>query len=117
MNDNNLRRYKFLKKKILILILIRRRQRQKKRKKAMWMRKLFSERPEKGLFNVLVKDLQLHDAEYFFKSFRMTPQTFELLLSWVGPKIMKSSMRRVVATPEERLAVTRFVILSLVILK
>ena len=36
----------------------------------------------------------------------MSPQTFEKLLSWVGPQIKKSSIRRDVATPDERLAVT-----------
>ena len=36
----------------------------------------------------------------------MSPGTFELLLSWVAPYIKKSSLRRKVASPAERLSVT-----------
>ena len=36
----------------------------------------------------------------------MNPTTFKLLLSWVRPYIRKSSLRRKVATPAERLSVT-----------
>lgn len=77
----------------------------KKRKHRMWMRKIFQERPQKGLFNILVKDLILYDNEYFFRNFRMNPQTLEMLLSWVAPYISKSSLRRAVATAEERLCI------------
>ena len=72
----------------------------------MWIRKLFLEHQQKRLFNILVKYLALHDHEYFFKSFRMSPSTFETLLSWVGPHIRKSSLRREVAGPAEHLCVT-----------
>ncbi|XP_065664391.1 uncharacterized protein LOC136086052 [Hydra vulgaris] len=71
----------------------------------MWMRRIFMERSQKGLFNVLVKDLKLFDSVYFFQSFRMSSQTFEILLSWVAPFISKSSLRRAVATAEERLCI------------
>ncbi|XP_065662775.1 uncharacterized protein LOC136085400 [Hydra vulgaris] len=71
----------------------------------MWMRRIFMERSRKGLFNVLVKDLKLFDSVYFFQSFRMSSQSFEILLSWVAPFISKSSLRRVVATAEERLCI------------
>lgn len=37
--------------------------------KKMWIRRLFQERKNKGLYNVLVKDLSLFDIKYFFKSF------------------------------------------------
>ena len=53
----------------------------------------------------MVKDLKLFDSEYFFQSFRMSSQTFEVILSWVGPFISKSSLRRAVATAEERLCI------------
>ncbi|CAB3979551.1 Hypothetical predicted protein [Paramuricea clavata] len=36
----------------------------------------------------------------------MSPEKFELLLSWVAPSLVKSSLRRSVASPEERLCVT-----------
>ena len=73
----------------------------------MWVRKIFKERQEKGEYHILVKDLQLFDAEYFFKTFRMTVAKFEELLAWVGPSIQKSSRLRVdVPSPAERLCVT-----------
>ena len=99
-----LRKYLLLKKKIIILILIRRRN-ERNAKKRMWVRKIFADRSQHGLFDSLVRELRLHDHYYFFKSFRMYPTTFELLLSWVGPLITKSSLRRPVASPSERLAV------------
>ncbi|XP_065675590.1 uncharacterized protein LOC136091806 [Hydra vulgaris] len=79
----------------------------------MWMRRIFMERSRKGLFNVLVKDLKLFDSVYFFQSFRMSSQTFEILLSWVAPFISKSSLRRAVATAEERLCIAlRYLVTS-----
>ena len=59
-----------------------------------------------SIVNVLMKDLRLHDHEYFFKSFRMNPTAFELLLSWIRPYIRKSLLRREVATPAEIVCVT-----------
>lgn len=50
--------------------------------------------------------MEIFDKEYFFKMFRMSPQKFELLLSWVAPSITKSSLRRSVASPDERLSLT-----------
>ena len=38
--------------------------------------------------------------------FRMTPKRYELLLSWVGPLIMKCSIRREPIEPAERLCIT-----------
>ena len=46
----------------------------------MWIRKTFLEHQKQGLLNVINEDLCLHDLEYFFESFRMSPTTFELLL-------------------------------------
>ena len=95
------------KRKIILLIILRRRQNKKiKIKPRMWMRQIFEERAQKGLFNILVKDLHLYDCEYFFRSFHMSPATFEILLSSVAPFIAKSSLRRAVATAAERLCVT-----------
>ena len=63
------------------MILRRRIIQNRKRRKRTWVRKIFPERYEKGLFNILIKYLRLYDQEYFFKSFRMDSTTFELLLS------------------------------------
>lgn len=97
------------RKKFILLLLLRLRLRWKKARKyrkTQLMRKLFEEREEKSEFNILVRELQIFDHEYFFKSFRMSPTKFERLLSWVAPHITKSSLRRSVASPAERLCVT-----------
>ena len=60
----------------------------------------------KGKFNTLIQDLKLFDSEYFFKQFRMTFTKLEELLSWVAPKIEKSSVRCELIAPEQRLCVT-----------
>ena len=94
----------------LELFILRKEQGEKrvtKHRKKMWVRKIFKERQEKGEYHILVNDLQLFDAEYFFKTFRMTVAKFEELLAWVGPSIQKSSRLRVdVPSPAERLCVT-----------
>ena len=56
---------------------------------------------------MLVRDLRLHDHEYFFSCFRMSLSTFEELLSFVAPIIAKEStaMRDPIG-PSERLALT-----------
>ena len=60
----------------------------------------------KGKFNTLIQDLKLFDSEHLFKQFRMTSTKLEELLSWVALKIEKSSVRRELIAPEQRLCVT-----------
>ena len=72
----------------------------------MWVRKIFMERSWKGEYHLLIKELKLYDHEYFFKQFRMLPDKFEKLLSFVAPLILKSSERREAISPEERLCIT-----------
>ena len=88
------------------MILRRRIIQNRMHRKGTWVRKIFAERYEKGLFNILIKDLRLYDQEYFIISFRMDSTIFELLLSWVGHLIKKYCLRRSVASPTERLSVT-----------
>ncbi|XP_065652846.1 uncharacterized protein LOC136080161 [Hydra vulgaris] len=83
-----------------------------KNKKRFWVRKVYAERLQKGEFHLLVQNLRLHDQEYFFKYFRMSPTTYEEFLSFVAPVIVKqrTTMRDPVS-PSERLAVTlRFLV-------
>ena len=97
----------FLRRKLLILLLLRKRRQRLKYRKRFWVRKVYEERKTKGEFNVLVRELMLADHEYFFRLFRMSPSTFELLLSWVAPLIKKESTRmREAIPPDERLCVT-----------
>ena len=103
---------RFLMRKLLILLLLRRRtkRRQQKYKKNFWVRKIFQERTSKGEYHLLVQDLKLFDHFvhlYFFQCFRMTPSTYEKLLSWVGPLITRKSTRmREPIGASERLCVT-----------
>ena len=90
-----------------LLLLRRRRQRLQKYKKRFWVRRIYADRREKGEFSLLVKDLMLHDHEYFFRYFRMSPSCFEELLAMVAPKITKTSTKmREPIRPAERLCVT-----------
>ena len=50
-----------------ILLLLKRRLSRQERRKRMWVRKIFRERKQKGEFHLLIKELRLHDHEYFFK--------------------------------------------------
>ena len=52
-----------------------------KYKKRSWVRKICSERKQKGEFNMLVKDLRLHNELFSFKYFRMSPTACEELFN------------------------------------
>lgn len=98
------------KRFLLLCILLRRRQQRRKKqqkyKKSIWVRKIFQERQLKSEYYLLIEELKLYDHEYFFKQFRMLPTKFEELLSFVAPLVTKSSIRREVISPEERLCIT-----------
>ena len=68
---------------------------------------MYDEHLQKGEFHLLGRDLRLHDHEYLFKYFRMSPTVFEELLSIVSPIMLKqrAAMRHPIS-PSERLAVT-----------
>ena len=104
----NLRYLLLLKARLLIkILLLRRRERRlQKYKKRFWIRKIYEEREQKGEYHLLIKELRLYDAEYFFRCFRMTPTLFEELLNWFGPFLQKkdTKMRKAIH-PSERLSV------------
>ena len=97
-----------VKKKIAILKLLQlQAERKVPKKKRFWVRKVYAERLQKGEFHLLVRDLRLHDHEYFFRYFRMSPTMFEELLSLISPIIVKQrTIMRDPIAPSERLAVT-----------
>ena len=98
---------KFSRKTLMLLYLWRKKENRKlKKQKKMWIRKIFQERKKYGEFHLLMKELRIADNEYFFKFYRMTPTKFEDLLRIVGPNLVKSSLRREVIEPGERLSVT-----------
>ena len=77
-----------------------------KYKKRFWIRQIFLDRESKGEFCNLVGDLHLFDKEYFYRNFRKLTTTFERLLSWIAPSIVKSADKRPSTSPSERLAIT-----------
>ena len=95
-----------LSRRTLILLILWRRKEARKLRKRKWVRIIFEERNTKGEYKLLIKELQLHDHEYFFKYFRMSPTRYEELLRLVAAHITKSSIRREAIGPGERLAVT-----------
>ena len=68
------------------------------------MRKIYKERKTKGEFHLLVKEMKVCDHE--FKYFRMNPTQYENLLKLIAPAITKSSIKREVIGPSERLSLT-----------
>ena len=78
-----------------------------KKKRKYWVRKIYAKRQTKGEYHLLVQALKLHDQDYFFRCFCMSPENFEMLLSWIGPKIKKvtTKMREPVYVGQ-RLSVT-----------
>ena len=92
---------------LLLLVLYRRRKnRELKNKKRFWVRKIFAQRKEKGEYNNLVREMRIHDHEFFFKMFRMSPSQLEDITKLVAPFITKESVRREAIPPQERLCVT-----------
>ena len=55
-----------------------------KNTKKFWVRKIFALRKEKGEFDSLVREMRLHDREFFFKMFRMNPIQLGELTRLVG---------------------------------
>ncbi|CAB4030052.1 Hypothetical predicted protein [Paramuricea clavata] len=103
----NLRRLLAVKNNIIRLLLLKRRQKRLNRyKKRFSVRQIYAERKQKGEYHLLVKELMLHDQEYFFNCFRMSPTTFEQLLSWIGPLLQRATTKmREPIGPSERLCV------------
>ena len=99
-------KYPLLLKPRMLLKNFLLRRRFQKYKKSIWIRDIYEERKEKGEYHLSIKELRLHDAEYFFKCFRMIPAVFEELLNWMGPHLQKKNdtqMRKAIG-PSERLS-------------
>ena len=70
------------------------------------MGKIFAERKEKGVYEVIVKEARLMDEKFIFRMFRISPAKFEERLKMTASSITKSSMKREAISAEERLCVT-----------
>lgn len=98
------------RRQLLILLLLRRRLKRReleaRNNKRFWVRRLYAERSEKGEYHQLVREMKIFHKEFFFQHFRMGPEKFEEILSYVAHKITKCSIRREPIGPSERLCVT-----------
>lgn len=76
-----------------------------KKHKKMWVSEKFSEleRLAHGAHSNLIAMLRARDPDYFFRLMRMSPETFDLLLSYVGPKIAPARGVRQPILEQERL--------------
>ena len=71
----NRRRLLLLKSNLLLLLYLanRRKKLKFKKKRECWIRDIYQDREEKGEYHSLVKELKIHDRDYFFRCFRMAP--------------------------------------------
>ena len=61
-----------------------------KRKKRYWVKPILEKRQSEGTFKLLIPQLQFHEG--LFKNFlRMTEESYEILLSLVGPIIQRKN--------------------------
>lgn len=84
---------KSLKKKIIKLYALFLEAKEcEKDNKRLWVTKKYSAESRYlfGASRNLVPDLRIHDPQAFFKFVRMSPETFDMLLGLVGPKICPS---------------------------
>ena len=94
------------------LLEIRKLRKIKRNNKRFWVRGIYREREEKGEFHLLVNEMMLHDAEYFFQCFRMSRNTYEQFLTWVDPLIAKqcTKMRDPIGPSERLMGTLRYLV-------
>lgn len=91
---------------ILLALYQRRKKGKAKYLKKYWVRDIFASRKIKGEYYNLVREMRLHDHEFFYKMFRMSPPQLEELTKLIAPYILKDDVRRETIPPQERLCVT-----------
>ena len=91
---------------LMICLIIRRKHRRRRKKRQLWIHPLMSERLTSGHYYNLMPGLR-NDNKEFFDYFRMSPNTFDSLLSLLEVHIVKqeSYMRPSIPT-EEKLVLT-----------
>lgn len=96
------------KKKILMLYLVYKEVAEnEKNGKRIWVTNKFSER-SRFLFGAsrnLIPDYRVNDPKAFFRFVRMSPETFDLLLRLIGPKISPAKGVRTPILERERLEI------------
>ena len=69
---------------LILYALYRRRKRKSKRQRRFWTRPIYSQRKQRGCYSTLVQEMRLGDPQLFFRYFRMSKETFDVLLSKVS---------------------------------
>lgn len=89
----------------IMLLLLCHNRRRRKRKRKHWVHPLRQLQPQQGTF-VATKGL-MNDPAKFLSYYRMLPETFQQLLSIVGPRLQKQDTNfRLSVSSEERLLIT-----------
>lgn len=79
----------------------------KKRSRTCDVHPIYQRRIEQGAYHNLIAEMRLTNESQYFNYLRMTPEMFDILLSYVGPVIKKNlNYRDDVISPGQRLALT-----------
>jgi len=100
-----------LRTKFIIMMLLHRRikilEAEHRRLHRFWVRPILKTRQTHGNWEHLIQELRLYDYETYFNFMRMTPQTFEEILSLVGSQLMRQTTNfREPICAEARLSLT-----------
>ncbi|XP_011688262.1 PREDICTED: uncharacterized protein LOC105450214 [Wasmannia auropunctata] len=83
------------RKKIISMILLHRQMKYVYEKhetsRRFWMRPILQTKRSHENWEHLIQELRLYDTETYFNFMRMTPETFEEILSLVGPQLMRQT--------------------------
>lgn len=78
-----------------------------RRFRRFWIRPILQTRQTHGNWEHLIQELRLYDYETYFNFMRMTPQTFEEILSLIGSQLMRQTTNcREPICAEARLSLT-----------
>ncbi|XP_057294525.1 uncharacterized protein LOC130623036 [Hydractinia symbiolongicarpus] len=82
-------------------------ERKARKKRSIWVRQIYKQREECGIYHTLVQEMALGDRESYFKFMRMSPESFQYLLNVIGPEISKKDTKfRKAISASERLCLT-----------
>jgi len=99
------------RKKIIGMMQLHRRiklvEKEHQRFHRFWVRPILETRRTHGNWEHLIQELRLYDHETYFNFMRMTPHTFEEILSLVGSQLMRQTTNfREPIRAEARLSLT-----------
>ncbi|XP_065280296.1 uncharacterized protein [Dermacentor albipictus] len=91
--------------KMLLLVLLLKRRRERRQRRRLWMRTVSAARRH-GFYRTAMLRKRQGDHGFFYKYFRMTPQLFDKLLSFVAADLTRLQLNSEPLEPGERLAIT-----------